>query len=82
VLVGVNCRDLSTLSVVPERFAELAPLLPPGAVAVAESGVATDGDACGVRLLGYRLALIGTALMREDDPAALLAGMLRAARAE
>jgi indole-3-glycerol phosphate synthase len=82
VLVGVNCRDLSTLSVVPGRFAELAPLLPPGAVAVAESGVATDGDACRVRRLGYRLALIGTALMKQDDPAALLVGMLRATRAQ
>jgi indole-3-glycerol phosphate synthase len=80
VLVGVNCRDLVTLQVIEERFAQLAPLLPPGAVAVAESGVSTAGDACRVRRLGYRLALIGTALMRRDDPAALLAEMLGAAR--
>ena len=45
VLVGINCRDLSTLQVVPQRFAALAPLLPPAAVAVAESGVATAADA-------------------------------------
>jgi indole-3-glycerol phosphate synthase len=80
VLVGVNCRDLVTLRVMEERFAELAPLLPQGAVAVAESGVATAGDACKVRGLGYRLALIGTALMRRDDPGTLLAEMLAAAR--
>jgi indole-3-glycerol phosphate synthase len=80
VLVGVNCRDLVTLQVIEERFAQLAPLLPPGAVAVAESGVSSAGDACRVRRLGYRLALVGTALMRRDDPAALLAEMLGAAR--
>ena len=41
LLIGVNCRDLQTLEVVPERFAELAPRLPPGWPAVAESGVAS-----------------------------------------
>jgi indole-3-glycerol phosphate synthase len=80
VLVGVNCRDLSTLEVVQERFAELAPLLPQGSIAVAESGVATAADAQRMRELGYRLALIGTALMARDDPAALLAEILAAAR--
>ena len=28
VLVGLNCRDLRTLQVRPERFSELSPLLP------------------------------------------------------
>ncbi len=28
LLVGINCRDLQTLKVVQQRFAELAPLLP------------------------------------------------------
>ena len=69
VLVGINCRDLQTLKVVPERFAELAPLLPAGLPAVAESGVAQRADACDMRRLGYGLALIGTALMAGDDPA-------------
>jgi indole-3-glycerol phosphate synthase len=30
LLAGVNCRDLATLEVVPERLLELAPLLPRG----------------------------------------------------
>ena len=80
VLVGINCRDLTSLAVVPERFAELAPRLPPGVPAVAESGVATPADAQRVRGLGYRLALIGTALMGREDAGGLLAEMLRAAR--
>jgi indole-3-glycerol phosphate synthase len=80
VLVGVNCRDLTSLRVVPERFAQLAPRLPPGVPAVAESGVATPADAERVRGLGYRLALIGTALMGREDADSLLAEMLSAAR--
>jgi indole-3-glycerol phosphate synthase len=80
VLIGVNCRDLQTLKVRPERFAELATRLPQGWLAVAESGVAMPAEAHAVRRLGYRAALIGAALMQSGDPAAHLAGILDAAR--
>jgi indole-3-glycerol phosphate synthase len=80
VLIGVNCRDLKTLQVVQERFAMLAPVLPQRVACVAESGVTTPADAHAMRRLGYRLALIGTALMSNDDPALLLAEILKAAR--
>jgi indole-3-glycerol phosphate synthase len=80
VLVGINCRDLVSLRVEPRRFAEMAPALPAEIPAVAESGVATVSDAVAMRRLGYRAALIGTALMTRDDPTALLAEILAAAR--
>jgi indole-3-glycerol phosphate synthase len=80
ILVGVNSRDLQTLKVVQERFAALAPFLPQEHACVAESGVATPLDALSMRQLGYRVALIGTALMGCADPAALLAEILRTAR--
>jgi indole-3-glycerol phosphate synthase len=80
VMVGINCRDLTSLAVVPERFAELAARLPPDVPAVAESGVATPADAHKVRGLGYRLALVGTALMAREDAGGLVAEMLAAAR--
>jgi indole-3-glycerol phosphate synthase len=48
--------------------------------AVAESGVATAADALRMRRLGYRLALIGTALMGCDEPAKLLGEILAATR--
>jgi indole-3-glycerol phosphate synthase len=80
LLVGVNSRDLQSLEVMPERFAELAPELPEGRPAVAESGVSTAADACKMRRLGYRLALIGSALMSSPDPAALLKEIFDAAR--
>ena len=79
-LIGVNCRDLQSLNVLPERFEILAPRLPAGWPAVAESGVASPADAARMRRLGYRLALIGTALMICDDPGALLRDILAAAR--
>jgi indole-3-glycerol phosphate synthase len=68
------------LQVVPERFLRLAPLLPVAGPCVAESGVATPEDARAMRRLGYRAALIGTALMAAEDPAALLEAILNAAR--
>jgi indole-3-glycerol phosphate synthase len=80
ILIGVNSRDLQTLEVVKQRFTTLAPMLPEHSACVAESGVATPSDANAMRRLGYRLALIGTALMSCEDPAALLAEILNAAR--
>jgi len=77
-LIGINSRDLQTLEVVQQRFKELAPLLPERSPCVAESGVATPSDALAMRQLGYRLALIGTALMSCDDPTVLLEEILEA----
>ena len=80
ILVGINCRDLKTLEVVPERFEALAPQLPSAWPAVAESGVASAADARRMRQLGYRLALIGTALMSSSEPKELLREILAATR--
>jgi indole-3-glycerol phosphate synthase len=80
ILIGVNCRDLQTLKVVQERFASLAPLLPGGWPAVAESGVASAADARRMQQLGYRAALIGTALMALEDPSRLLNEIFDATR--
>jgi indole-3-glycerol phosphate synthase len=80
VLVGINSRDLQSLEVVQERFAMLAPMLPAGRPAVAESGVASAADAKRMLRLGYRLALIGTALMTHAKPELLIAEILAVAR--
>jgi indole-3-glycerol phosphate synthase len=81
LLAGVNCRDLATLEVVPQRLLELAPLLPTSVPRVAESGVATVADARAIVAAGYSLALVGSALMRGDDPGPLAAALLAAGRA-
>jgi indole-3-glycerol phosphate synthase len=80
ILIGVNCRDLQTLGVNLSRFAELAGHLPKGWPAVAESGVADPAGASAVARLGYRAALVGTALMTSGVPATLIAEILRSSR--
>ena len=74
LLIGVNTRNLRTLEVDAGRLQRLAPLLP-DAKCVAESGLRVADDA--VRAMGwcYSMALVGTALMRSDDPAALIRAM-------
>jgi indole-3-glycerol phosphate synthase len=79
-LVGVNCRDLSTLQVVPGRLESLVRLLPTQVPRVAESGVATAEDAGRIAAAGYDLALVGSALMSGTDPRALAHEMIVAGR--
>lgn len=80
LLIGVNTRNLRTLEVDPERLKKLAPALP-AAQCVAESGLRIASDAARVRQWGYRLALVGTALMRHADPAMLVQSMREAGAA-
>lgn len=80
ILIGVNCRDLVTLQVIPGRLEQLAQLLPATAPRVAESGVGTADDARSASQAGYDLALVGSALMQAPDPAALVRAMLDAGR--
>ena len=81
LLAGVNCRDLATLEVVPERLIELAPHLPMSVPRVAESGVTSVADAGRVAAAGYTVALVGSALMQGRDPGALAGALLAAGRA-
>lgn len=81
LLIGINTRNLRSLEVDTERLARLAPALPAAAAAVAESGLRTAADAARVAGLGYTLGLVGTALMRSDNPRRLIEQMLGAGRA-
>ncbi len=81
LLVGVNCRDLVTLKVVPGRLEALAHLLPTSVPRVAESGVGNGEDARRVAAVGYDLALVGSALMTAPDPRSLVSQMLEGGRA-
>jgi indole-3-glycerol phosphate synthase len=80
VLLGVNCRDLVSLQVVPGHLEALAPTLPDWLPRVAESGLATADDAGRLAAAGYDFALVGSALMTGDHPRELAAQMLKAAR--
>jgi indole-3-glycerol phosphate synthase len=81
LLAGVNCRDLATLEIVPQRLLELAPLLPMNVPRVAESGVVSTADAARVAAAGYTIALVGSALMQGKDPGTLAGQLLAAGRA-
>lgn len=78
LLIGVNTRDLGDLTVDPARFERLASRLPAGIPAVAESGLDGPADAARVARLGYRLALVGTTLMRHDRPDEAIRAMRQA----
>ena len=80
LLIGVNTRNLRTLEVDGERLQKLAPALP-DAVCVAESGLRVAEDAACVAGWGYTMALVGTALMRSDDPTELIRSMREAGAA-
>lgn len=79
LLFGVNTRNLRTLAVDADRLEALAPSLPAGRC-VAESGLNNARDARRVAGWGYSIALVGTALMRSDDPATLIDAMKSAGR--
>ena len=80
LLVGLNTRDLQSLKVDPDRLMRLAEDFPAGVARVAESGIDNENDAARVAGLGYSLALVGTALMKDPDPGARIEKMLQAAR--
>ena len=80
LLAGVNTRNLRTLQVDPQRLETLSSMLPSQMICVAESGLHDAADAAKAASMGYRMALIGTALMRSDNPTQLLADIRTAGR--
>lgn len=80
ILVGVNCRDLETLTVDLERLVSLADELPAEFPKVAESGVGTVEDVRRIVDVGYNLALVGSTLMHSDHPRAMVGELLTAGR--
>jgi indole-3-glycerol phosphate synthase len=67
-IVGVNSRNLRTLAVDPQLFEQLAPAIPRGVVAVAESGIRTGDDLERLEAMGYSAFLVGERLITEPDP--------------
>jgi len=72
LLVGVNQRDLRTFEVDHERACTMAAQIPPGVVAVAESGIRDADDARRLADAGYDAILVGETLMRAADRPAQL----------
>lgn len=79
-LVGINNRDLRSLTTDLGTFSRLRPLLPNGVTVVAESGVRTADDCARMVEQGATAVLVGEALMRAPDPRRLCSEMVDAAR--
>lgn len=79
-IIGVNNRNLHNFTVDLDNAARLRTAIPPDRVFVAESGVRTPADAARLAAQGADAVLVGEALMRAQDKAAVLDAMRRAAR--
>jgi indole-3-glycerol phosphate synthase len=66
-VIGVNNRDLQTLQTSLEPSLRLLPLVPPGCVAVSESGISSATDVERVVAAGAQAILVGETLVRADD---------------
>lgn len=71
-IIGVNNRDLSTFTTDLALSERLIPKFPREVIAVSESGLHTAADAARVRAAGAHAVLVGEALMKAADPAALI----------
>jgi indole-3-glycerol phosphate synthase len=77
-VVGVNVRDLDTLAMDAARAARVLDAIPADVVAVHLSGLREPADVARVARSRADAALIGEALMRDDDPRARLRAMVDA----
>ncbi|MDP6952654.1 MAG: indole-3-glycerol phosphate synthase TrpC [Alphaproteobacteria bacterium] len=66
-LIGINNRNLKTLTVDIATTEKLAPMVPEGRQVVCESGIASPADIVRMRRVGVRRFLIGESLMRQAD---------------
>ena len=80
-MVGVNSRNLKTLTVDLRLHDELVLGIPAGTTAVAESGLTSGADLRRLRDTGYDAFLIGERFMSVADPGEALAALLRDAMA-
>ena len=75
-IVGVNNRNLRTLTVDLDVSEELIARMPNGVLAVSESGIKSPEDIGRFTSLGYRAFLIGERFMTTVDPGAALQAFL------
>lgn len=71
-VIGVNSRNLRTLTVHPDVLDALAAEMPADVIAVAESGIRTPADVARFSGAGYHAFLVGERLIVEPDPGAAL----------
>jgi len=80
-VIGVNNRNLRTLQVDVRASDDLAARMPPGVVAVSESGLQSRADLMRLSAAGYGAFLIGERFMTDPDPAGAIRLLLGAGTA-
>ena len=75
-IIGVNNRNLKDFSVNPLNSLRLREQIPAEKLFVAESGIAKASDCAGLKAAGVQAVLVGEALMRSPNPAAMLKEMM------
>ncbi len=76
-LVGINNRDLSSMTVDLNHTLRLVDLVEDRSILVSESGIKTPQDLARLREAGVRIVLVGEHLMRQDDPGKALGTLLK-----
>jgi indole-3-glycerol phosphate synthase len=77
-VIGVNARDLTTLTVDRNTFERIAPGLPSEVVKVAESGVRGPHDLLSYAAAGADAVLVGEGLVTAGDPRQAVADLVTA----
>jgi len=75
-MIGINNRDLDTLTVDLSAGERLLPLLPAGVVPVVESGISRADEVRRFHNAGARLFLIGESLAVAANPADMIRGYM------
>jgi len=79
-IIGINNRNLDTFEVDIKTTLEIAPLVPDNHVVVSESGIFTAEDIGLVRRCGVQAVLVGTSIMKSDNPADKVKELVKAGR--
>lgn len=75
-IIGINNRDLKSLTVDPNRAKQLLPHIPKGIPVIVESGLDRHQQLLEYKSLGINSFLIGTVFMKAADPGLKLTEML------
>ncbi len=76
-IIGINCRDLKTMTTNLHQLERFIDKLPESIIKVAESGIHSYDDLAMISKWGYDAALIGTSLMKTENPGFALADLLK-----
>jgi len=79
-IIGINNRDLDSFKVDIGTTFALAPLVPKNNILVSESGIEKGEDIPALKSAGVHAVLVGSALMKDNDPAGKTSEIVKAGK--